>query len=148
MPSRSLVSPQDNWERVFSGAGGLWLALALIKFGNPVILERQIEVPTTRDEFVLHPWPMAWGYALFACFVVLGLRFWRWRTDLPRWLLVLPLAWLGWQALSALQTIEPALTGSTLKHFVVCVLAFYLGLFAFSRVTALRPFWIGLLGGF
>src|SRR5438093_6088066 len=136
MLSKTAVSTDQDLGRIFSGAAGLWLALALIKFGNPVILDQHVAPPTNRDELLLHPWPMAWGYTLLAGVVLLGLRYWRWRTQVPRWLLILPLAWLGWQGLSALRTVEPALTVATLKHFVACVLAFYVGSFAFSRVTA------------
>ena len=42
----------------------------------------------------------------------------------------------------------PDLTRPTLKHFVACVLCFYLGYFSLSRVQRLWPFWLGLLGGF
>jgi O-antigen ligase len=148
MPSKTTPAPNESWEGIFSGAAGLWLALALIKFGNPVILAQQIQVPANREEWVLYPWPVAWGYALLGLVAVLGLRFWRWQTPAPRWLIALPAVWLGWQALSGLQTVDRTLTTATLKHFCACVTAFYLGLFAFSRVSNLRAFWIGILGGF
>ncbi len=122
--------------------------MALIKFGNPVILDQHISAPANREELLLHAWPVAWGYALLAGVVLLGLRFWRWRADVPAWLLTLPLVWLGWQGLSALQTVDLVLTAATLKHFVTCVAAFFMGVFAFSRVTSPRPFWTGLIGGF
>jgi len=148
MPSKISVSPGNSWEGIFSGAAGLWLGLALIKLGNPVILDQQIQAPASREELLLHPWPLAWGYALLAAVVFLSLRFWRWHTPVPTWLVALPLLWLGWQGLSALQTVDRALTATTLKHFGACVTAFYVGLFAFSRLTRVKPFWIGLLGGF
>jgi len=148
MPSKSVDSANENLEGVFSGAAGLWLALALIKFGNPVILGQQIQAPANREELVLYPWPVAWGYVLLGFVFFLGLRFWRWQTPAPLWLVALPAVWLGWQGLSALQTVDWTLTDATLKHFCACVAAFYLGLFAFSRVTRLKAFWVGLLGGF
>ena len=127
----------------------MWLALALIKFGNPVILDNQIDAPRSWDELLLHPWPVAWGHVLLGGVVLLGLRIWRWgwRGALPTWLVMLPLVWLGWQGVSAFQTVEPTLTAVTLKHFAACVLAFYVGGFALTRVTTPRSFWVGLLGG-
>jgi len=137
-----------EWEGVFSGLVGLWLALALLKFGNPVILDQQMEAPVGRDAVLLSPWPMSWGYLLCGLVFLVSLRFWRWRTSAPLTLIVLPLVWLGWQFLSAIQTVDASLTAASLKHFSACVMAFYVGLLAFSRVRRLRSFWIGLLGGF
>jgi hypothetical protein len=141
--------PADEaWAVVFSGAVGVWLALALIKFGNPVILEQQIQAPATREEFLIFPWPMTWGYVLFAAAALCGWKYWRWGTPVPPWLLVAPLVWLGWQFVSATQTVDRSLTTAAVKHFTSCVAAFYLGLFALGRVTQLRLFWLGLVGGF
>src|SRR6185503_16088292 len=56
--------------------------------------------------------------------------------------------WLGWQFVSATQTIDATLTEATIKHFAACVMAFYVGLFALSRVERLPGFWLGVLGGF
>lgn len=148
MLSRKSEPAVDPWEGVFAGAAGLWLALALIKFGNPVILDQQIHAPANLDELLIHSWPVAWGYALLALVFIVGCKFWRWRTAAPTWLLVVPLVWLGWQFVSATQTVDRALTAATLPHFVACVGAFYLGLFALARVTRLGPFWLGLAGGF
>ena len=138
----------DAWEGVFAGAAGLWLALALFKFGNPVILDQQIHAPANLDELLINSWPVAWGYALLAIVFIVGCKFWRWRVPVPMWLLVVPLVWLVWQFVSATQTVDRALTVATLPHFVACVGAFYLGLFALARVTRLGPFWLGLVGGF
>ena len=138
----------DAWEGVFAGAVGLWLALALIKFGNPIILDQQIRAPANLDELLINSWPIAWGYALLAIVFILGCKFWRWRAPVPKWLLAVPLFWLGWQFVSATQTVDRALTVATLPHFVACVGAFYIGLFALARVTRLGPFWLGLVGGF
>ena len=113
MPSKPVDSANENLEGIFSGAAGLWLALALIKFGNPVILGQQIQAPASREELVLYPWPVAWGYALLGFVFLLGLRFWRWQTPAPRWLGALPAVWLGWQGLSALQTVDWTLTAVT-----------------------------------
>jgi O-antigen ligase len=121
--------------------------LALLKFGNPVILDAQIQAPASPEEWLLQPWPIVWGYAFLCGLLLLGFSVWRWRTEVPRWLLVLPLVWLGWQGLSALQTVDLRLTLTTLKHFAAGVAAYYLGLFAFSRVSRLNLFWIAFHGG-
>jgi len=148
MLSRKSEPNADAWEGVFAGAVGLWLALALLKFGNPVVLHQQITVPTNLDELRINPWPISWGYALFALVFIAGCKYWRWRTPVPMWLTVVPLIWLGWQFVSATQTVDRALTMATLPHFVACVGAFHIGIFALARVTRLGPFWLGLVGGF
>src|SRR5215813_6714030 len=126
MTSAKPVSVSSQWEGIFSGATGLWLALALLKFGNPVILDAQIQAPASPVEWLLQPWPIVWGYAFLCGLLLLGFSVWRWHTEAPRWLLVVPLVWLGWQGLSALQTVDLRLTLTTLKHFAAGVAAYYL----------------------
>jgi hypothetical protein len=148
MPAKSPAPAREAWESLFSGALGLWLGLALIKFGNPVILDPKISAPTNREELIYQAWPVAWGYWLLAVVVLLALRVWRWKIEAPRWVIVLPLVWLSWQFLSATQTVDASLTAATLKHFVSCAVCFYVGLFALSGVERSAAFWLGLFGGF
>jgi hypothetical protein len=136
------------WERVFAGAFGLWLALALIKIGVPIILSDKTPAPTNFMEVLLAGWPVEWGYFIFIPVVALGLVVARWSLPAPRWLVLLPAAWFGWVLLSALGTVDATLTRSTVAHFGICVLTFYLGVFALGRVAELRWFWAALLGGF
>ena len=147
MPEKSPPPPNSSWQSIFSGLTGLWLALALIKFGNPIILNERIHAPSSLFELLNYPWPADWGNVLLSVVCLVSLRFWSWRTSVPTWFLALPSAWFVWQSISALQTIDPSLTSPTLQHFGSCVVAFSVGLFAFPRLTRLRPFWIGLLGG-
>ena len=77
MPPRTSAPANDAWEGVFSGMAGIWLALSLIKFGNPVILDHRITAPASLDELLISPWPVAWGYGLLALVALLGLKFWR-----------------------------------------------------------------------
>jgi hypothetical protein len=147
-PAKSSLSPRENWESLFAGAVGLLLALALLKFGNPVIFEEKIGVPRTREEFLVQPWPFAWGYGLSVLVFLLGLTIWRWETRAPKWILFLPLIWFAWQLLSAFQTVNRVATLAVLKHFFMCTVWVYLGHFALSRVKNLRLFWLGLVGGF
>jgi hypothetical protein len=149
MSSSKRVTAGQGWEVALSAAAGLWLGLALIKLGHPVILDHEIKPPANRDELLLSPWPLAWGIGLFAVVLLLGLRsIHRPSTQCPVWLVILPLVWLVWQVLAAIQTVDRSLTSVTLQHFAVCVAAFYFGFFAFSRVSKLNLFWLGLIGSF
>jgi hypothetical protein len=149
MGSSKRVTANEGWEVAFSAAAGLWLGLALIKLGHPVILDHEIRPPANREELLMSPWPLAWGLALFAVVLIVGLRFvHRPSTKSSIWLVILPLVWLAWQMLAAGQTVDRSLTLVTLKHFAVCVAAFYVGFFAFSRVSRLRLFWVVLIGSF
>ncbi len=148
MPPRKTPQLDGQRDEVFAGVIGLWLALTSIKFGNPVILADQISAPTDRDEFLFAPWPAEWGYGLIALCALVGLRFFRWPRGVPVWFVALPFLWLAWQGLSALQTVDSALTGRTLVHFATTVAAFCLGLFAFPQVQRFRSFWVALIGGF
>jgi putative inorganic carbon (HCO3(-)) transporter len=132
----------------FAGLFGVFLGLALLKFGNPVILEKQIHWPEGLLTWMIASWPVVVGHWLLAGVLVMGLMVARWRVDAPRWLVALPLAWLIWEALAATQTVNAALTRATLAHFATCVVCFYLGLFALGRVCRLGLFWAGLLAGF
>jgi hypothetical protein len=137
--------------RVFAGLFGALLGLTLLKFGNPVILDKQIEWPDGPDvllKWIIVSWPVVVGYWLLAVVMVMGLAVARWRVSAPRWLVALPLAWLVWEALAGTQTVSAALTRATLAHFTSCVVCFYLGLFALGRVRRLGLFWAGLLAGF
>ena len=132
---------------MYSGAVGLFLALVVVKLGNPVIMDDMIVTPRSREELALGPWPVVFGYAMLLLVVALGLRFWRWQTAAPRWWLGSLVLWIGWQFVSAGGTVDGKLTRTTVPHFVACGLLFSLGLFSFSRVSRKQPFWVGLVGG-
>jgi len=70
-----------------------------------------------------------------------------WPSD-QRWIVFLPLFWLGWQVLASTQSLDGNLSWPTLRHFVSCVVCFYLGFFVLSRVNELGSFWTGLAAGF
>ena len=127
---------------------GAWLGVSLIKFGNPVILDRLVESPKDFWEIVFNPWPVAWGYCMLAGLVILGGGVVRFKTSAPRWLVALPMIWFGWQLVAATQTVDVQLTKATLLHFGACNSCFYLGLFALSRVSQMTWFWNTLLLGF
>ncbi|MDB6111248.1 MAG: O-antigen polymerase [Pedosphaera sp.] len=127
---------------------GLFLGLSLIKFGNPVVMEKFIIPPKDFYEWLFNPWPAVWGYWQLAGVGVAGFLAARWRNDLPKAILALPLIWLGWQVVAGTQTVDPRLSHGTLLHFSTCVVCFYLGVFALGRRKNLGLFWCGLLAGF
>jgi hypothetical protein len=127
---------------------GVWLGLSLLKFGNPVILDRLVEPPKGILEYVFASWPVGWGYWMLAALALGGATIARFNTAAPRWLSVLPVIWFLWQLASAAGSIEPRLTQATLFHFAACVVCYYLGLFALSRIRGLNGFWLLVLLGF
>ena len=126
---------------LFSGLFGVFLGLALLKFGNPPIMEKLIEPPTNLTEWIIMSWPVRVGYWLLGVVTVAGLFAGRWPTNVPKWVLALPLAWLTWQFVSATHTVDADLTRATLKHFVACVVCFYLGVFCLSRDKSAFAMW-------
>lgn len=126
---------------------GATLALAFLKFGNPVILDRLVANPTSGWEWIFQPWPVRWGHLLLGLCLLLGLGLGPVRTWAPRWLLVLPAAWLLWQAVSAVQTVATALTVPTMFHFVACLLCFYLGAYRVAGSPGSGRFGVPLLVG-
>ncbi len=133
---------------IFAGLFGLLLGLSMVKFGNPVVLEKMIEWPTNVFEWIFNPWPVVIAYWLLGGVVVVGLLVAQWRTGASRVVAALPLVWLGWEILAGTQTVSDQLTRPTLIHFATCVVCFYLGLFSLGRVRNTGPFWAGILTGF
>jgi hypothetical protein len=141
---------------VFAALAGVWLGLALLKFGNPIILERLIEPPADFWEFVFNSWPVAWGLVLLGALLIACVPVIRFRTNTPLWMLALPLVWFAWQLVAANHTSfraadfpqAPSLMRATLTHFAVCIVCFYLGLFALGRIEDMRLFWGFLLAAF
>ena len=134
---------------LFAGLFGGFLAVSLLKFGNPPIFENLVTAPESIEEFVLgSPWPISWGYGLLLVVAVVGLAVASWRNlGGPRWLLFLPLGWFAWQVVASLNTISPSLSYPTLAHLGACLVCFCLGFFSLSRVRDLTIFWAGLIGG-
>jgi O-antigen ligase/polysaccharide polymerase Wzy-like membrane protein len=145
--STNLAPKGNHWPKVFAGLVGAWLGLSLLKFGNPIILDRLVEPPRGFWEFVFNSWPVAWGYAMLPVLLAASVPVVRFKTKVPLWVLALPLVWFGWQLLSATRTVDARLTTATVTHFTVCIVCFYLGLFALSRVEDMTLFWVFLLAG-
>lgn len=135
-------------ETIFAAGFGILLGLALLKFGNPVIMEKYIDWPTNGWEWALNPWPIVIGRWLMFCVVVLGAIVAVWKIEIPWKLAALPLIWLAWELIATTQSESVQLSQPSVVHFVTCVVCFYLGLFSLSRIENLWPFWAGLLVAF
>ncbi len=135
----------------YAFAFGLFLGLCIWKFGNPIILDGKITPPNSATEFWNDPWPTHWANWFLLPLVVIGaaLAFSkkaRWPGT--KWLWRLPLLWLGWQFLSATQSVDATLTSATLWQFFGCVTGYFLGAWLFGQEQALRWLMIGLLIAF
>src|SRR5215469_2767255 len=146
MKSGPKLAPSEIYALVF----GLFLGLCILKFGNPVILDQRIDPPASLSEAWRFAWPTHWANWIFfplaavgAVLIAptLGAR----QPPHLRWLLVLPLLWLGWQFLSATQTVDDNLTAITLWQFSGCVASYYIGVFLFRNPRARQLFLIGVL---
>jgi O-antigen ligase len=140
---------KSEWlEQVFAVLFGSLLGLALLKFVNPSVLEKLVSWPTNDYEWLINPWPVVIGYWLLAGVALLGIFAVRRAVSAPRWLVALPLVWLGWQLLAAMHTVDADLTRSTLKHFGACVVCYYLGLFVLTELRNPMIFLAPICGAF
>jgi len=135
----------------FSLAFGLFLGLAILKFGNPVILDQKIVPPASFSDLLTDFWPTHWAIWLALPFGVVGWVLIRrnkspWPTHYLLWLL--PLLWLGWQLISAITSVDHTLSASTLPQFIGCVGTYFLGAFLFGRPMVMRWLLVGILAAF
>ena len=130
-PSASVAPPSRNFShRLLSILLGLFLALCLLKFGNPPIMEKYVTPPGNIYELLLgFPWPITWAYLGLAGLLVVGWRAARWELPAPPWLALLPFFWLAWQVLAEWDSVSPTLSIPTVRHFIACVACYALGLF-------------------
>lgn len=154
-PKRTPPTPtRSNLGSYFALLAGLFLTLALVKWGNPVILDSKIEAPKNFIELLYGSWPIHWAYWLVLPLVLAGAALALQARNSPsatdqrpkflRWVCLLPLVWFGWQLLSTFQTIDNDLTAVTLKHFAACTLFFYLGYFGLRDRRDMRLIWVCL----
>lgn len=136
---------------IFALIFGLFLGLTILKFGNPVILDSKMDPPTTLAEFWNFAWPPHWASWFLLPLAIAG-TFLIFQKNTPwsanRWLWFLPLAWLGWQFVSASQTVDARLTAATLWQFSGCVACYFIGAFLFGSEHALRWLLVGILAAF
>jgi len=149
MISAAATRSERRWlGALFPALSGLWLGLALLKFGNPVLLADKIEAPRSYLQILIDAWPIGWGYGVLAVVAALSLLLWRWPPYGSRWIVALPAAWFFVQLLASTGSVDPALSSPTVIHFASAAVAFYVGLCAFGAVDDLRWFWILFLGAF
>jgi O-antigen ligase len=148
--------------KLYALAFGFFLGLCLWKFGNPVILDQKIAAPKTASDFLNDAWPTHWANWLLLPLVIIGgLLVFKNRnrsySDKPetghrgaemKWLWWLPLAWLGWQFVSATQTVDAGLTAVTLWQFSGCVACYFLGARLFHQRGVQNLLFIGLFAAF
>jgi O-antigen ligase len=146
MPSP--LGGRDLFGGIFALLFGAFLGLALLKFPNPPIMENLVVRPTNAFEWALSAWPIEIAYWLLGFVAVVGLVAGPKRPNSPKWLLVLPAAWLAWQFISGTQTLSSELTKPTLRHFTTCVVCFYLGAFCLRRDRLAFGFWLMLIVAF
>jgi O-Antigen ligase len=137
--------------KIYTLAFGFFLGLCLWKFGNPVILDRKITAPVSAAEFLSEPWPTHWANWILLPFTVLGaVLIFQIKNLGPelKWFWLLPLVWLGWQFISATQTVDADLTAATLWQFSGCVACYFLGALLFARENLIRWLLVGVLAAF
>lgn len=168
LPSKNQPSRMASW---FAVLFGVFLGFSLIKFGNPVVLDYLVSMPkeslaiqvtgssAPQDMFGLpeeagwlarfyEPWSFVKGLWICAGFAIFSLFAGRWRNPRPLWLMLLPLAWLIWQWICGLFTIDARLSWATLLHFSACVGIFYMAWFCLPQAKSPLYFLAGLLLGF
>jgi hypothetical protein len=142
------AADRDGLAKTFAVLFGLLLGLALLKFVNPAVFEKFEQWPANGYEWAINSWPVALGYWLLAGLASMSVFVVRREARAPRWLIVLPLVWLGWQVAAAMHTVDAELTRSTLKHFASCVVCFYLGLFVLASLRSPALFLVPICGAF
>jgi len=147
---------------IYALAFGLFLGLAFWKFGNPVILDYKIISPASPSEFWADAWPTHWAIQILLPVVLVGVLVafkgvgapllrrtaTQQRRRHPIWLWLLPLLWLGWQFISATQTVDTDLTAATLWQFFGCVAGYFAGALILNREHAVRWLLAGVLAAF
>lgn len=153
MSASAANAPRPRFTRCdfFAVVFGLFLGLAMVKFGNPVILAGTIDPITSLSELGNNPWPIHWGNRLLLPFALAG----GWlalnsKSGWPgsRWLWLSPSVWFGWQLVSATQTVDRTLTATTLWHFAGCLACYFIGALVLGRERALRWTLAGVLAAF
>ncbi|MGH7939533.1 MAG: O-antigen ligase family protein [Limisphaerales bacterium] len=82
MTSGKTIAATDIWALVF----GLFLGLCILKFGDPVILDKNISPPANSSEFLSDSWPTHWANWIFfpLTAIVAGVAYLKGGRDAPR----------------------------------------------------------------
>src|SRR4051812_3869344 len=153
-PPRPALTP----DRIFAAFLGTFFGLCLLKFGNPPIMEKYVETPSNGFELLaMAPWPLSWAYWMITLLAILGglVVFMEWKrpsavsfSKTRLGVLLLPLAWLFWEAIATQRSISRELSLPTLGYYCTCLVCLYLGFFCLGRNRDLWPFWLGIFVGF
>ena len=152
-PSPAAAVVPDRHARPWLVAWGALLGLSLLKFGNPVVLDRQIPVPASMAEAFADPWPVRWALVLGALLLIAGGGI-AWRSlmarcaRLPVLLWLAPSLWLGWQFLSTAQSEDRSLSFGTLAQFGGIAGAYAAGIAFITDRRRLTWVLAGVLAGF
>jgi hypothetical protein len=136
---------------LFALVFGGFLGLAIVKFGNPIVLASDIPSPSSFFDGWRNPWPPQWGTWMLALLVIPGAGLTiterrRWPAQRRFWLL--PMLWFTWQLVSATRTVDGALTRATLWQFAGCLACYFLGAQLFGRERVLHWLLVGVLAAF
>lgn len=148
---------------------GLFLGLALIKFGNPVILDHlltqsaadlaaansSLALPTAPDlaqggdwmESLYQPWSFTRGLWLLGVLGVLAFKDAVWKKHPPAWLWAPIIFWFFWQILAGFQTVNVNLTKNTLWQFTACLVCLFVGWHGLPQNRSIRFLWYGVATG-
>lgn len=99
-------------------------------------MDRFVSAPSTLIEWIVFVWPLKVAYPLMGLLAITGLAVAQWKSFAPRWLMVMPAAWLVWQLIASTQTVDASLTQGVLAHFAICLGCFYLGALSFHQPGA------------
>lgn len=136
---------------VYALVFGLFLGLTILKFGNPIILDHKISAPDTLADLWSAAWPTRWSNWMLWPLLMAGASLALTKKLVwpgSRWLWILPLAWFGWQLVSATQTVDADLTAMTLWQFAGCVACYFVGVTVLGSERGLRWLLVGVLAAF
>jgi hypothetical protein len=145
LPKNS-ISATEVYALVF----GLFLGLSVIKFGNPVILDRVMTPPESWLDAWRDAWPPSWASMSLMVLVVGGAALamvTKWRRPGTRWFWILPVVWFGWQLVSATQSVDRHLTAVTLWQLGGCAVCYFMGALVVGCGRGWRLVMIGLCAG-
>lgn len=135
----------DYW---LGGVLGLGFALVLLKAGSPVVIKTLFDAPKSLGEALLIPWPQSWAQGIVLAMAVFGALTMRSQVIKPKWVFAMPAIWLGWQFVAWTKSVDPELSGRTLRHMATVVVSFYLGWLVIGRLRRQQLFWWVIVGGF
>jgi hypothetical protein len=144
-PSSARKNPElrSVWQTSFALFIGLFLALLLLKWGNPVILSEQVQAPSEFAEWLVQAWPLNWAYPVLFCIGLVALPGMKSNSAFKKWPVILMFVWFVWQFLAASQSIDPKLSRPALMHFGAAVVCFGIGAFCLPQLRSWK--WIQVL---